>query len=271
VTPLGPPDGDLDLLTEHLVRHRIAGEVATPRAASLANYRALADGEPLHQFGLPLSGWTPEQVLAVMAERVGVDPDPDVRTGPDHIDPALTIARLDALADLVADTVRRPGPVLLATGHPAGLLPFYLAAGELLSAAGCQLLTTGEGTPVATAGGRPGEIRFLRGVAMVSAGGGWLHTHAAEPMRLMLDRLAAAQVRPALVLADHGFAGAAGAAGLRTGGFADCNDPALFVAEATGLLDVAVPLDDNVPPGRYEPLLRRLLARARGEAHHQPR
>ena len=66
-------------------------------------------------------------------------------------------------------------------------------------------------------------------------------------MNLMLATLAdAGEPPPDLVVADHGFAGAAGAAGIVSVGFADCNDPALFVGEAEGDVAVCVPLDDNV-------------------------
>jgi hypothetical protein len=81
----------------------------------------------------------------------------------------------------------------------------------------------------------------------------------------MLAALAAAgEPPPDLVMADHGFAGAAGAAGVRTVGFADCNDPALFAGEAEGDIDVCVPLDDNVMPHLYVPMTRYLLAQAFG-------
>ena len=62
------------------------------------------------------------------------------------------------------------------------------------------------------------------------------------------------------VVADHGFAGAAAQAGLDTVGYADCNDPALFIGEALGRVRVAVPLDDNVAPHLYAPLTAYLLA-----------
>ena len=39
---------------------------------------------------------------------------------------------------------------------------------------------------------------------------------------------------PDLVVADHGWAGAAAEAGIEALGMADCNDPALFVAEEEG-------------------------------------
>jgi hypothetical protein len=47
-----------------------------------------------------------------------------------------------------------------------------------------------------------------------------------------------------------------------TVGFADSNDPALFVGEAEGDVAVCVPLDDNVAPTLYAPMTAYLLARA---------
>jgi hypothetical protein len=61
------------------------------------------------------------------------------------------------------------------------------------------------------------------------------------------------------VIADHGWAGAAGEAGAHTVAFADCNDPGLFVGEAEGKIEVVVPLDDNVLPRYYAPLTERLV------------
>ncbi|MCP2343497.1 phosphatase [Actinomadura rupiterrae] len=67
---------------------------------------------------------------------------------------------------------------------------------------------------------------------------------------------------PDLAIADHGWAGAAGEAGIDTVGFADCNDPALFAGRAEGKIQVVVPLDDGVSPHHYAPLTAYLLARA---------
>ena len=76
-------------------------------------------------------------------------------------------------------------------------------------------------------------------------------------MHALLDALEeAGQPMPDLVVADHGWAGAAASRGLRTVGYADCNDPALFVAEAQGQVEVCVPLDDNIPPYNYLGLIR---------------
>ena len=82
-------------------------------------------------------------------------------------------------------------------------------------------------------------------------------------MRAILEEVRVnSGVWPDLVIADHGWAGAAGQAGVATVGFADCNDPALFAGEAEGKVRVVVPLDDNVPPHYYTPLTVYLLARS---------
>jgi hypothetical protein len=89
------------------------------------------------------------------------------------------------------------------------------------------------------------------------------HTHSPLPMRAALAELAAdGEAPPDLVVADHGWAGAAGQAGVDSVGFADCNDPALFVGEAEGRVLVSVPLDDNVAPHLYAPLTAYLLSAA---------
>ena len=58
-------------LIEHLVRTRIAGQVATPRENNLSHYRKLANGDRHYWLGLELGDrWTDEQdVLAVRAAR----------------------------------------------------------------------------------------------------------------------------------------------------------------------------------------------------------
>jgi hypothetical protein len=79
-------------------------------------------------------------------------------------------------------------------------------------------------------------------------------------MEAILDALASAgEPPPDLVVADHGWAGAAGQAGVTAVGFADSNDPALFVGEAEGTVAVSVPLDDNVEPHLYAPLTAYLV------------
>lgn len=260
-----------DALAGQLVEARIAGDVATPRENNLRNYGRLANREPLWLFGLEPEGrWEPADVLALMAKRCGVSPDPDHTEGPDTIDPQLTIERLDDVARELRVAVAEGAPVLLATGHPTGLLAVYIEVARALTSAGVTLLTpaaswvdevhdTPAGAPHEV---REREIRYVGGVAVVSHRGNLRHTHDSAPMRLMLDALRRDGAWPSLVVADHGFAGAAGQAGVRTVGFADSNDPGLFVGEAEGRLATVVPLDDNVAPHLYAEMTTYLLHRA---------
>lgn len=248
-----------DQLKEHLVATRIAGDVLTPRRSNIANITKMLDRQWDYHFGLVFDrDWTADQVLKVMADRVGIDPDANRTEGADRIDPDLTVDALEAAADLIADAARTGARVLVATGHPTGVLSLHLAVAAALAAAGCEVLTPAAdryvSAPHLTSGAR---VRYLGRVAMLSNGADFLHTHAAEPMQMMLE----SGPRPDLVLADHGFAGAAAQAGIPTIGLADTNDPALFVGAEEGKVAVAVPLDDNVPPVVYEPLAAYLLRR----------
>jgi hypothetical protein len=111
----------------------------------------------------------------------------------------------------------------------------------------------------------PRHLRDILDVAVASQGANLLHTHSPQPMQLMLAAIEAdGESPPDLVIADHGYAGAAGRAGVRTIGYADSNDPALFVGEAEGDVEVTVPLDDNVAPQLYGPMTAYVVARAFG-------
>lgn len=246
-----------DALVDHLVAARIAGDVATPRESNLANIAKMLDREPDYWFGLELDGeWSFDDVVKVLASRVGIDPDTGRSRGADRIDPDLCVDALDAAAGRLADVAARRGRVLFATGHPTGVLGLYLPVAAALAAAGAEVLTPADGMPVSVGGDRR-RIRYVGGVATVGTGADLLHTHSPEPM---LAVLAAAGSPPDLVVGDHGWAGVAGQAGIPTVGFADSNDPALFVGAAEGKVAVAVPLDDNVVPAAYAPLAAYLTA-----------
>lgn len=52
--PILPPAPSRTELVDHLVRTRIAGEVATPRENNLDHYRKLANGDRHYWLGLEL-------------------------------------------------------------------------------------------------------------------------------------------------------------------------------------------------------------------------
>ncbi len=249
-------------LREHLLASRIAGSVATPREENLRNVGRMLERRPGYDFGLELGrDWTAGEVLDVMVRRCGVHPDPSYDRGPDTIDVDLTLAGLDRVRDRLAQAASRRERVLVATGHPTGILVLHLAAVQALRAAGAEVLVPALDwewpEDDAQPGWRPRRVRCIAGVHMLATGGELLHTHAAEPGRALL---AALDTPPDLVVADHGWAGAAAAAGLEVLSYADCNDPALFVAEEEGLDVVVVPLDDNVLPQLYDPVAAHLTS-----------
>lgn len=249
---------DREALREHLLAARIAGDVATPREDNLRNAARMAQGRPGYDFGLVPDGtWSAGDVLDVMVKRCGLRPDPAYVEGPDTIDVDLTLAALDAHRDRLALAAARRERVLLATGHPTGILVLHLAVAAALRQAGATVLVPAMdwSWPWEEQNGwtarRPRHVRAVAGVHVLAAGAELLHTHAPEPGRALL---AALDAPPDLVVADHGWAGAAAQAGLEVLAYADCNDPALFVGEQEGRRLTVVPLDDNVRPHLYDPV-----------------
>ena len=243
-------------LRQHLVRTRIAGEVATPRAENWRNASRMAEGRTNYDFGLrPRREWTTDEVMEVMARRCGTNADLTVRDGADTIHPDLTVAQLERWRERLAKAAAGGERVLLATGHPTGVLVVHLQVAAALRAAGAQVLVPDLDWewpwPDEWGRDRTRRVRAINGVHVLATGGELLHTHMPEPMHALLEALDAP---PDLVVADHGWAGAAAEAGIDTLGMADCNDPALFVAEEEGKPIVTVPLDDNVPPQLYDPV-----------------
>ncbi|MFJ1588167.1 phosphatase [Streptomyces sp. NPDC088197] len=255
-----------DELIDHLRRTRIAGDVATPRQGNLRHYSELVKGNRRFWLGLELGErWTEETVLAVMAERVGVVADPGHLQGQDTIDARLTVEGLDRMAAVLREAARQWWRVLVATGHPGGLLDVHQAIARALRAAGATVVAIPKG--LSTTEGDDdsyGDVRQFGSVAVLEDGATLWHTHAPQPMSAILDALTAAgEPLPDLVVADHGWAGRAGQRGIRTVAFADCNDPALFLGEAEGTIAVTVPLDDHVvDPQAYEPMTAYLLSEA---------
>lgn len=267
-------DPTREALVEHLTATGMAGPVATPRENNLLHYRLLADRDPYYLLGLDPSGhWTRDSVLELMVRKVGVSPLLNHRVGQDTIDPERTADALDRYAERFGVALRERQRVLFATGHPRNLGPLYRRFAAALAAAGGTVVEAAEGWSYDAAsprGRRRLEIRYQLGVAVVEDPGGPIHSHAARPIRAVLAELAARrEPLPDLVLADHGWCGGAAQSGVDAIGFADCNDPALFIGEDEGTVQVAVPLDDGLEPEQYALLGDYVLARARGVAERR--
>lgn len=260
------PPTRAELIT-HLIRTGIAGHVDTPRQNNLRHYRRLCQKDPYYQFGLTFAhDWAFSDVLALMSKRCGVMSDEEHVWGIDTIDPDLTVDALEALADRMAQAAERRERVMFATGHPRNLLETYQSWKDALAAHGCEVVTAAAGYSYEVTTERPPYRRVLvwrDGVGLVMDGHLPRHSHHPFAMRAILAELAeTGRPWPQLVIADHGFAGAAGEAGVPTVGFADTNDPALFLAEHEGKLLVTVPIDDGYLSDDYAPLRDYVLSRA---------
>ncbi|MGW0885496.1 phosphatase [Streptomyces sp. NPDC002671] len=261
-------------LRAHLLAARLAGVVGTSREVSLRSYRLFAARDPRVLIGIdPEWAWGQRELLALMAEKCGVSGDPALTSGPDVIDPELTLAALDAFAERIGAVARRGAPVLFGTGHPHRLLGFYAGLADALSAAGCEVLTPAQGRCVdilTRFGLRTCNLDYIRGVAVVREDEGerpgcepGLHSHSPLPVRVVLGAAAeSGGPLPELVVGDHGWVCGAGQLGFEAIGLADTDDPAPFVGEAEGVVSVVVPLDDGVRSDYYYPLIRYVLKRA---------
>jgi histidinol phosphate phosphatase hisN-like protein len=249
-------------LAEAMVEAGYAGPAGSHDRANVQwKIRQLVEGDPVSQFGLSgLTTFTAEEVLAMVAAEAGFDPSGWHGDGEVPIDPWRVLAACEEAGRRLALAAERSQRVVLATGHPAGLILLYLAVGALLEDTGAHVLRPARGIEWREMG-RHREVRYLHGVGVLSDRGGTLHTHGAGPMQLMLD-----EVRPDLVFADHGFAGAAIEAGIDTVSIADVNDPALVVAKHQGRTETVIVMDDNVDPQGYWACFQAMAAQFPGTA-----
>jgi Phosphatase len=245
-------------LLDHLVASHLAGPVATSVGGSLLNHEHLVSGHPEYTFGL--SDWrdaTFEEAVAAM-EAAGGRPRGMAGAGPDdgaYIDPEAAVAAIALHRDRLAPFLSRPGGrVLVATGHPFALLAHYGALARSLVAAGTQVLRPLEGRrkSVTTPDGKRASIRYLDGVACLYQGAALRNTHRPDYMEAM-------SLRPNLVVADHGFAGAAIERGIPTLSIADVNDPALCLAQARGRTDGVLVIDDGLDASLFVPVTQEML------------
>ncbi len=249
------------MLSEYLVVARdalVASGVTGPhqshsRGDTLNKIRALIDGDKDAGFGLQgFDRYSAQEILSFLSEITGCSDDVEEVEGADTIDPDKTVAAIVSAARRLRGAAERGATLLAATGHPTGLLEHHIRVIDAYCAAGGKILRLREEEKFPLGRGH-GEMRYIGNVGCLSKGSSLVHTHSAEPMEAMLE----AEPWPDLVLADHGYAGAAIFRGIPTIAAMDINDPALAVAWAENPHDVSIiPFDDNRPPRYYEPSWR---------------
>lgn len=221
------------------------------RAGSIAKIDKMLEGDPDATFGLSgLSDHSPGEVLGLMARLTGCPADITDVGCEDVIDPELTVGGILSAARRLRDAARSGATLLVATGHPTGVLEHHIRVVDSYVEAGGKILRLREGERLPIGGpGRTREVRYTGSVGCLADWGQLLHTHRAEAMEALLE----GGPWPDLVLADHGFAGAAIERGIPTVAVMDINDHALAVARGRGQDVTIVPMDDNRLPHLYEP------------------
>lgn len=245
-------------LTRALVAGGVAGPAGHPHDNVFGNIRMLVEHDPDKLFGL----WNMpepfgfEDIVRIVGEAAGVPIDALATEGAPDIDAGAVLDACAAMGERLAEAARRRERILFATGHPGDLDPLYGSIAELAARHGARIVRPAEGGSWSdTHVGHDWTIAYHGAVGMVTDGERPRHTHRPDAMRRMLE-----EERPDLVLADHGFAGAAIEAGVETLSIADVNDPALIVARAQGRTEVVVVLDDHVPAENYWPCFQAVAA-----------
>ena len=246
-------------LTRALVAGGVAGPAGHPHDNVFGNIRMLVDHDPDKLFGLSdmPEPFGFEDIVRIVGEAAGVPIDALATEGSPDIDAGAVLDACERMGERLAAAARRGERVLFATGHPGDLDPLYGAIAELAAARGARIVRPADGISWSDPGvGRRWTVLFHGAVGMVADEERPRHSHRPDAMEVMLTA-----ERPDLVVADHGFAGAAIEAGVETLSIADVNDPALIVAKAQGRTEVVVVLDDHVPAENYWPCFQAVAGR----------
>lgn len=246
----------IDEHVQSLLAATVAGNSTSHGAENnLRKIRLLVEADPNNSYGMegPLRGVTFEEAYEAVTLHLGNPPDDEETPGRGRIDPARTAEELLRAGGRIRAAAEAGGHIVLATGHPGALLMYYLGVARWVRDLGGRLLT-------AETRGRYGQrgvpLDWAGPVGTLGNGASLSHTHDPEPMRDVLRGVG----RVDLVVADHGFAGAAVAAGVPTVAIMDTNDPAFAVAARRGAKLTAVPMDDNRPLNSYAAALEVLEA-----------
>lgn len=193
-----------------------------------------------------------EEAYEAVTYQLGYPPDAEETPGRGCIDPSRTAASLLEAGERIRAVAGTGGRIVFGTGHPGALLVYYLGLARWVEDLGGEAL-------VMEAQGRDERdvpLDWAGPVAVMGDGASLLHTHDPDPMRHVLRQAGAVD----LAVADHGFAGAAIAAGIPTVAIMDTNDPALAMVARRDADVTVIPMDDNRPLNSYATALEVLKA-----------
>jgi len=240
---------------DQLLAATVAGNCTSHGAENnLYKINLLLECDGDHTFGMEalLRDVSFEEAYDAVAGHTGNPPDKEENPGRGCIDPARTAAGLLEAGERIRAVAEAGGSFVFATGHPGALLSYYLGLAQWVEVLGGEVLTA------RTQGRykRGSILDWVGPVGVLGNGASLWHTHSADPMRDLLQELGAVD----LVVADHGFAGAAIVAEIPTVAVMDTNDPALAVVAQRGADLTVVPMDDNRPQTSYGAALEVLMA-----------
>ena len=209
----------------------------------------LLELDEANTFGMEdlLQGVGFEEAYDAVTHQIGNPPDREENPGRGCIDPTRTAAALIEAGERIGSVAGSGGRMIFATGHPGAMILYYLGLAGWAQGLGGDVLS------VETRGRYRGGVSldWAESVAALGDGASLFHTHDPEPMRDILRQTGAVD----LVVADHGFAGAAIASGIPTVVVMDTNDPAFAVVAGRGADVTVVPMDDNRPLNAYRAAL----------------
>jgi hypothetical protein len=218
------------------------------RVMNLEATDGLLRGNPDHTRGIArVERVRFKDVRDAQASVTGYSPNPEVSTGGGYIAPTSTLRGLEEATRRIADVAVGGGQFLVATGHPGSLLLFYMELARLIRSWGGTVLEPARGVWVP-----PNlTVDYVVGVAVTTDGRGLPHTHDYSAMELMLEDTESVD----LVVADHGYAGAAINSDIPVVTVLDTHDPVPAVARRLGADVTIIPADDNLPLSAYLPLI----------------
>ena len=237
----------IDDYARRLLAATVAGANTSHGAENnLRKIRLMTEADPNNTYGMEdlLRDATFEEAYEAVSHQLGNAPDEEETPGRGRIDPARTAEELLKAGGRIRAVAGGGGSLVFATGHPGALLAYYLGVASWVTELGGRVLTAEIQERYGT---REARLDWVGPVGALGNRASLWHTHSPEPMRDVLQRLGDVD----LVVADHGFAGAAVAAGVPTVAVMDTNDPAFAVAVRRGADLTAVPMDDNRPPNSY--------------------
>ena len=178
-----------------------------------------------------------DRIIEILDKRLGSPVAKSGEVRPPFIDPQKTADGLFELRRRLESEAAKKSKVLFATAHPGSLFGFYEVLSRYYSSLGGELVRFTQPHAVP-------ENRWLddcAGVIMLSDEGNLMHTHSTYGLEEII-----AQVKPDLIVSDHGFAMAGINQECPTIALFDVDDPALpLMAELHPNRVSAIPINDN--------------------------